>query len=57
MGEMGKPGIVIHMNMGEDNLPDIPRPNAERSKLRANFLLGFDLELHGEPKIGMPGGQ
>jgi hypothetical protein len=48
--------VMIDVKMGQNELAHIPRAYAKRPQLRACLLLGFDLELNSELKIGMPGG-
>jgi hypothetical protein len=57
MRKMGKPGIMVDMDMRKHDLADIFRTDTERAKLRAHLLFRLDPKLHGELKIGMPGGQ
>jgi len=55
-GEMGDAAGVIGVEMGDDDVANIARSDAEIAELRADLFVGVDRKLSGAAEEGMPGG-
>ena len=57
MREVREAAVVVDMQVGQHNGPDVPGADTELPQSRAELLLGLDVKTNAELKIRMPARQ